>query len=77
MASPVSTLTNRPGRARMFVSLCRRLSSAISGVKQSPARMPRNLLAVMLMPMPLPQIRIPRSNSPAATRPATAAPKSG
>ncbi len=61
----------------MFVSLCRRLSSAISGVKQSPSPDIAKLVGGDAHADAAAGDQNAASNSPAATRSATVAPKSG
>jgi hypothetical protein len=55
----------------MLASLWARLIRAMNGSEQRAARMPGTLLAVMAMPMPVPQTRRPRSALPDATDSAT------
>jgi hypothetical protein len=45
----------------MLALLCRRLISAVMQSWQSAARTPGTLFAAMHMPMPVPQMRTPRS----------------
>ena len=56
-----------PERHSTLRSLCRRLSSAVTSSAQAAARTPGNLLAEIAMPMPVPQMRMPRSTSPLLT----------
>lgn len=52
---------NRAGRQRIFASLWYRASLAISGDHASHALIPGCLFAVIAIPFPLPQTRIPYS----------------
>jgi len=60
----------------MLASLCSLVASAEKQSLQRAHLMPFTLFAVMDMPMPVPQIKIPFSYFPAATASATAFPYS-
>ena len=57
----------------MLESLWRRVISVQNSFVHTEARMPFTLFAAMLIPMPVPQQRMPFSHSPPATLCATAA----
>ena len=71
-ARTVTRVLAADGPGRLVVT-----SSAALSSWQAPARTPRNLLAAMHMPRPVPQTRTPRSASPRLTCPATRAAMSG
>jgi hypothetical protein len=51
--------TTRAPKQMMFALLCSRASAAETGSLAFAARMPGRLFAAMLMPMPVPQMRMP------------------
>ena len=61
-----SLVIKRAGKTITLASLWRRISEATSASQHSPARMPRCLLSVMVIPSPEPQRAIPCSSSPAS-----------
>ena len=54
-----------------FALLCCFVASALKQSWHNAARMPSSLLAAMLMPIPVPQIKIPSSHFPDVTRSVT------
>jgi hypothetical protein len=58
---------NQPGKARILASLCALDNRLISSFQQIADLIPGCLLTTMFIPFPVPQIEIPKSNSPAAT----------
>ena len=77
MASASSVLVIFPPRQSRFESLWARVIFPMCALVQSEARTPENLFAMMLMPMPVEQMRMPRCASPRETAPATCSAKSG
>ena len=71
IVSAIAGPTVRAPNARMLASLCWRVSFALYGSEQCAQRTPRTLFAAMEMPIPVPQMRIPRSQSPETTALAT------
>ena len=69
--------TTRPPKARMLALLCSLVACAQKQSVHNAARTPLTLFAVIEIPMPVPQIRIPNSHSPSATACATFLPYSG
>ena len=84
MSRKVSTIivaspgpTTLPPIANIFALLCSLVAFAEKTSWQSAHLMPFTLFAVMEMPIPVPQIRIPLSASPPATAKATFLANSG
>src|SRR5207244_5485978 len=71
---PSSSLTKRAGSTSTLASLCRRASSAISGLHATAARTRGNRFATYDMPRPVPHVRTPRFAAPELTASPTGRP---
>ena len=69
--------TTRPPKQMAFALLCIRVYRALNVSEQQAARMPGILFAAMLMPMPVPQMRIAFEQRPSVTARQAASAKSG
>jgi hypothetical protein len=62
-----SIVKNLAPRHSIFALLCSLASLAVSSFQQTAALIPLNLFAVILIPIPVPQINIPKSALPVET----------
>ncbi len=71
------SLINLAGNEQIFASLCNLARRLISSFQHNALLIPWCLFTVMFIPLPVPQIEIPRSKSPPETAFARGWPKSG